>query len=88
MYYRGPGFLLLPSSFFLTLPSVSSTEIPVDTQSNRKRIILKFRCETLVEETNHESVLTLSKAAFWEVIRALQSNLNIYYSPQPAAPHL
>jgi hypothetical protein len=25
--------------------------------------------------------------AFWRVIRALQSNINIYYSPQPAAPH-
>jgi hypothetical protein len=30
----------------------------------------------------------LSRVAFWEVIRALQSNINIYYYPQPAAPHL
>jgi hypothetical protein len=30
----------------------------------------------------------LSRVAFWGAIGTLQSNINIYYYPQPAAPHL
>ncbi len=37
---------------------------------------------------NHKSVRKLSRVAFWGFIRALQSNLNIYFTPQSAAPHL
>jgi hypothetical protein len=35
-----------------------------------------------------ENVLKLSWVSFREVIRSLQSNLNVWYSPQPASPHL
>jgi hypothetical protein len=38
--------------------------------------------------TYDENVLKLSRVAFWGVIRILQSNINIYYSPQSAAPPL
>jgi hypothetical protein len=38
---------------------------------------------------NQESVLNLklSRVAFWGVIRALQSDINICYTPQISAPH-
>ncbi len=29
----------------------------------------------------------MPRVAVWGVIRALQSNINRYFSPQPAAPH-
>jgi hypothetical protein len=35
-----------------------------------------------------ETVRMLSRVAFWRVIRSFQSNINLYYSPQSAAPHL
>jgi hypothetical protein len=33
-------------------------------------------------------VRMLPRVAFWRVIKALRSNINRYFSPQPAAPHL
>jgi hypothetical protein len=33
-------------------------------------------------------VRMLPRVTFWEVISALQSNINRSFSPQPAAPHL
>jgi hypothetical protein len=33
-------------------------------------------------------VRMLPRVAFWEVISALQSNINRSFPPQPAAPHL
>ena len=34
-----------------------------------------------------ETVRMLSRVAFWGVIRALQADTNICYTPQPSAPH-
>ena len=39
------------------------------------------------QDTNQESVRKLSRVAFWGVIRALQSDINICYTPQTSAPH-
>ncbi len=46
--------------------------------------MLKFRCETSIGYKSRK----LSRVAFWGVIRALQSNINICYYPHPAAPNI
>jgi hypothetical protein len=43
--------------------------------------------ERHLKDTNQESVRKLSRVAFWGVIRALQSDINICYTPQTSAPH-
>jgi hypothetical protein len=43
-------------------------------------------CERCRYHTNPESVRMLTRVT-WGVIRAFQSDIKIFYSPQPAAPH-
>ncbi len=40
------------------------------------------------DDVNHRDKYLEQQVASGEVIRARQSNINMYYSPQPAAPHL
>jgi hypothetical protein len=50
------------------------------------------KTETAMRDVNririNKSVRMVSRVDFWGVIRALQSKINIYFYPQPAAPHL
>jgi hypothetical protein len=60
--------------------------IEIDTQRNSRQRKLKLSWETT---TNQESVRMLSRVAFWGVIKALQSDINIWYpSPPFISPHI
>jgi hypothetical protein len=56
-------------------------------QQQTEEIVTKVKDIGARWDTNYESVRMLSRVAFWGVIRALQSDINVSYSPHHASPH-